>query len=470
MINNTNNSTTKVRVRIAPSPTGFPHIGTIYQALFNYSYARKRNGECIVRIEDTDKERYVKDAEDEIFKALDWFNLIEDESSRKGGPYGPYRQSERLSIYQKYAKELIDKGFAYYCFCSKQRLSEVREKMQKEGKQIMYDKFCRNLSKEEVQIKLNEDLPYVVRLKVPDNEEIIVKDEIRTEILFNTQNIDDQVLLKSDGFPTYHLAVVVDDHLMKITHVVRAEEWLSSTPKHVLLYRYFGWDLPLFFHTPTLRNPDKSKISKRHGHTNVNWYKEEGFLPEAILNFLAHLGWTHPEQKEIFSLEEFINLFDLKDIRPVAPIFDLEKLKWLNGEYIRKSQISNLKIQILERYPELSNINDVIFDQFLELAKTRMQTLKDFVLLSKPLTSEQKIKLDDKEKTLAKKLLDYLSKVEIWKKDEIFLAIKNVLKEKNIKMPVIYKIITGQEKGLPLPESLEIVGKEKTLKRIKSVL
>ncbi|MCL5676265.1 MAG: glutamate--tRNA ligase, partial [Patescibacteria group bacterium] len=271
-----------VRTRIAPSPTGYPHIGTIYQALFDYAYAKKFGGRFIVRIEDTDRNRLVEDAENKIFSGLDWFGLIENESARKGGKFAPYRQSQRLNIYKKYAEELVQKGNAYYCFCSKERLEEIRQLMQKAGKPPMYDKHCRNLPKEEIEANLKKKNPFVIRLKVPENKTIVVKDEIRGEISFDSNTIDDQVILKADGFPTYHLAVVVDDHLMEISHVVRGEEWLSSAPKHFLLYDFFGWEKPLFFHTPIIRNPDKSKFSKRQGHTNIDWYKEQGYLPEAI--------------------------------------------------------------------------------------------------------------------------------------------------------------------------------------------
>ena len=335
-----------VRTRAAISPTGYPHIGTIYQVLFDYSFAKKNNGKFIVRIEDTDQNRLVKDAEDKVFLALDWFGLQEDESPRKGGTFGPYRQSDRLQIYNNYAQELVKKEFAYYCFCSSDRLDEIRQKMQQNNKPPMYDKHCRNLSADNVRKKLKENKSWVIRLKVPENEKIIVKDELRGEIEFDSNTVDDQVLLKSDGFPTYFLAVTVDDHLMEITHMVRGEEWLTSSPKVKLIYDYLGWEKPLFFHTPILRNPDKSKFSKRQGHTSVSWYQEQGFLPEAILNYLALLGWSHPDGKEIFALDEFIKLFELKDLNPVAPVFDLTKLEWMNGEYIRKCTMNNLQFTI----------------------------------------------------------------------------------------------------------------------------
>jgi glutamyl-tRNA synthetase len=478
-----------VRTRIAPSPTGFPHIGTIYQALFDYSYAKKNKGKFVVRIEDTDQTRFVAGAEDKIYNALDWFGLTEDESPRKGGSYAPYRQSERLGLYQKYAIELIEKGHAYYCFCTKERLSDVRKKQQEEKKMPMYDKLCSNISAQEKDNKLKTNTPYVIRLKIPENTIITFTDQIRGKIAFDSNTIDDQVLLKSDGFPTYHLAVVVDDHLMKISHIVRAEEWLPSTPKHVIIYQFLGWNIPLIFHTATLRNPDKSKLSKRHGHTNIDWYRENGYLPEAILNYLAHLGWTHPKNKEIFSLDEFVDLFNLKDIRPIAPIFDITKLTWINQQYIQHLSDEDLKnrlmsfwqaipIQSGERLQNqkidagrasmtLAQKDKPLLSQLLPLVRERMQTLKDFEILTGHFFKEPEIKItDNKEMEIAEYLLNQLSDIKDWNKESIFSTMKNTLSKFSIRMPILYKLLTGNEKGLPLPESLEILGKEKILARI----
>lgn len=458
------------RTRIAPSPTGYPHIGTIYQALFDFAFAKKYNGQFIIRIEDTDRTRFVVDAEEKIFSAIDWFGLEEDESPRKNGPFAPYRQSERLEIYQKYAKELVDKGKAYYCFCTPERLDEMRKKLLQEKKQVMYDKRCRILSKEEVDKKLAKRLPHVIRMKIPENQKITVIDEIRGEIVFDSNAVDDQVLLKSDGFPTYHLAVVIDDHLMGITHMVRAEEWIPSSPKHFLLYEYFGWERPLFFHTSLLRNPDKSKLSKRQGHTNVSWYREEGFLPEAILNFLALLGWSHPEEKEIFSLTEFISLVELKDMKAVAPTFDLTKLKWLNQQYVQNLENDTLIEKLRRFYHGDKEVSDVLKNEetlglLIDLAKTRMETLKDFREL---VISTKAVLETDLEKKVARDLLEGLSKIDEkgWTKEAIFAVCKEVMKANGVRMPVLYKIFTGKEKGLPLPESLEMLNKEKTLKSL----
>lgn len=468
-----------VRTRIAPSPTGYPHIGTTYQALFDFAFAKKHHGKFVIRIEDTDRERFVADAVERLYAAMDWFELSEDESSRKGGEYQPYIQSERLGIYKEHAQKLIEKGYAYYCFCTKERLDEVRKQQQIDKKPLMYDKHCRNLSDGEIEKQLQANTHHVIRLKVPENEKITVVDEIRGEIVFETSLIDDQVLMKSDGFPTYHLASVVDDHLMLISHVVRGEEWLPSYPKHMLLYRFFGWKHPLFYHTSALRNPDHSKLSKRQGHTNVSWYQEEGYLPEAILNYIALLGWSHPEEKEIFSLEEFTQLFDLKDLKPIGPIFDVEKLKWMNGEYIRMMSNAELKEVLLDFFQRTNNQamityftsnNEQFVDAVLTLVKTRIKTLKDITTTPLPLqfnAQSQTIQYTDQEKEVAKHLADGLSNLTEWQKENILEAMKATMKTYSIRGNVLYKILTGQERGLPLPESLELIGKEKTLELLK---
>ncbi|HSW97062.1 MAG TPA: glutamate--tRNA ligase [Candidatus Saccharimonadales bacterium] len=471
------------RTRIAPSPTGYPHIGTIYQSLFDYAYAKRHHGKFIIRIEDTDRERFVSNAEEKLYQAIDWFGLVEDESPRREGEYKPYVQSQRLALYKEHAEKLIEKGHVYYCFCTKERLDEVRKQQQIEKKPLMYDKHCRNLSRIDVEQELQQKKPYVIRLKVPENEKITVVDEIRGEITFETNLIDDQVLMKSDGFPTYHLASVVDDHLMLISHVVRGEEWLPSYPKHILLYRFFSWKHPLFFHTSALRNPDHSKLSKRQGHTNVTWYQEEGYLPEAILNYITLLGWSHPEEKEIFSLEEFIQLFDLKDLKPIGPIFDVEKLNWMNGEYIRQMTNTALLDALVkfftltndtEMLTYLKNNDEKFIDAVMSLVKTRIKTLKDITNLALPLQASHSqsvsISYTEQEKEIAKGLQEEFGKIENWDKENILTVMKTVLKQYSIKGNILYKILTGQEKGLPLPESLELIGKDKTIESLGRVI
>lgn len=463
-----------VRTRIAPSPTGYPHIGTIYQALFDYAFTKRFGGQFIVRIEDTDRARFVEDAEKKIFEALDWFHLSEDESPRKGGIHSPYRQSERLDTYKKYANELVEKGHAYYCFCTKERIEEVRKMMQTAGKPPMYDKHCRSLSAEDVKTKVAQGEASVIRLKVPENTKIAIQDLIRGEIVFDSNLIDDQVLLKSDGFPTYHLAVVVDDHLMQITHMVRGEEWIPSSPKQFLVYDYFGWPKPIFFHTPILRNPDKSKFSKRHAHTNVGWYQEKGFLPEAILNYLALMGWSHPQEKEVFSMSEFIQLFDLKDVKPVGPIFDLVKLEWMNGQYIMKMDATELKNCIHEFYKK--QYPEEIIEKTVPLVRERIKTLSDYLplceFLFKRLESHE-IEMSAHTNIL-QSVVESLSKLTDWKAvqiGEVMLKTAQDLGVKNSQFFMVIRVaITGKKISPPLNESMEILGKTESIERLKSAV
>lgn len=335
-----------VRTRVAPSPTGFPHVGTAFQALFDWVYARKHQGEFLLRIEDTDQKRYVAGAEQALFDAFNWLGLEPDEGPQKGGPKSPYRQSERLDLYQEYAQKLISMGHAYHCFCSRERLSQVRQQQINQGKPPMYDGKCLSLSEEEVKKRLNSGEESVIRMKVPNNEVIEVEDALRGIVEFDSNVVDDQVLIKSDGFPTYHLAVVVDDHFMEISHTVRGEEWLPSAPKHILLYGYFGWEPPVLIHTPNLRNADKSKLSKRKGNTSLWWYREHGYLKDALLNFLGLIGWRELKGQEIFSLKEMIEEFQWQEMKVTGPVFDVKKLHWMNGKYIRELTVNQFAEQL----------------------------------------------------------------------------------------------------------------------------
>ncbi len=462
-----------VRTRIAPSPTGYPHIGTIYQALFDYAFTKKNNGQFIVRIEDTDRLRFVPDAEEKIFQALDWFGIIEDESTRKGGNYAPYRQSERLDIYKKYVDQLLEAGHAYYCFCSKDRLEEVRKQMQATGKVPMYDKHCRSLPSEDVSSRLKNNEVAVVRMKVPEHTKIITHDLIRGDIIFDSNVVDDQVILKSDGYPTYHLAVVVDDHLMKITHMVRGEEWISSSPKQYLLYDFFGWEKPIFFHTPILRNPDKSKFSKRHGHTNVSWYQENGFLPEAILNYMALMGWSHPDGKDIFSLDEFIKVFDLKDVKPVAPIFDLKKLEWMNGQYIMKLSDKDLADKINHFYK--GELSFDIIQKTAPLVKERIKKLSDYVSLTEFLFKKpQSYEVDlTPHAAVLKTVSQSLELLENWKAISIGEVMLKTAQELGVKNSLFFMVIrvaiSGKKISPPLNESMEILGKDECITRLNAI-
>jgi len=334
-----------VRVRIAPSPTGDPHIGTAYMALLNYAFAHHEGGQFILRLEDTDRERYRERSVQAILSALEWLGIPPDEGPIIGGPVGPYVQSERLAIYRQYAMQLIAQGDAYYCFCTRERLAEMRRKQEAAGQPTRYDRHCRDVSDAERAQWLRDGVPHVIRMNMPDTGITTFTDVIRGKITFANALLDDQVLLKADGYPTYHLAVVVDDHLMGITHVTRAEDWISSTPKHLILYAMFGWQAPQFVHLPLLRNPDRSKVSKRCGHTSLQWYRDEGYLPEALLNYLALLGWSHPEEREIFSVAELVEAFRFDRFNTGGPIFDLEKLRWLNGVYLRALSVDELYLR-----------------------------------------------------------------------------------------------------------------------------
>jgi len=472
-----------VRTRIAPSPTGYPHIGTIYQAWLNYAFAKKHQGKFIIRIEDTDQSRFVPDAEEKLYQALDWFGISEDESPRKGGPAGPYKQSQRLEIYQQYVKELVEKGLAYYCFCSKERLEEIRKQMQKQSKPPMYDKHCCQLSKEEIERKLAAHEKYVIRLRVPENQTIVVKDLIRGEVKFDSNGVDDQVLIKSDGFPTYHLAMVVDDHLMEITQAVRGEEWLSSAPKHVILYDYFGWTPPIFIHTPVLRNPDKSKLSKRLGHTHVSWYQKQGFLPEAILNFLSLLGWTHPQEKEIFGKEEFIKLFDLKDLSAVGPVFDETKLCWLNGKYIRNLSDEEL-FNRLKPYLSIK-VSDQALKILVPAIKERLELLGGINDWLKFLAADLKVDVgtvkkqskqtNEQIKELLVEVKSVLEGLESWQVSSIEVALQSLkVKYQSWKTRDFFMTLrvatTGFAVTPPLFESIAALGKKVVIKRLKELI
>ena len=450
-----------IRTRIAPSPTGYPHIGTIYQALFNYAYAKKRNGKFIVRIEDTDQERFVKGSEEVIFKALDWVGLTEDESPRKGGDFGPYRQSERLALYHEYAQKLVDMGYAYFSFYRKEDAGGKKDYTQKDEKEVINSVF------EDVPKTITEMIDrsnWVLRMKIPKEEKILFHDEIRGDIEFDSHQVTDQVLIKSDGFPTYHFAVVVDDHLMQISQILRAEEWISSTPKHIVLYKYFAWTMPPIYHTATLRNPDKSKLSKRHGHTNVIWFQEEGYLPEAILNFLALLGWTHPQEKELFSLKEFIELFDFKNIRPVAPIFDLKKLDWMNGMYIRTLSDEDLLARLLHFDDSLKDIDKNMLLALVAIAKTRIKILKEFREMIMPFLKPVTNTATSEEKEILTQIKISFDALLDWNKDTIKnCLLTTFIQPKKINFKTLYKLLLGIDNGLPLGETFAAIGKEKTL-------
>ncbi len=465
-----------VRTRIAPSPTGHDlHIGNLYTALINWVWVRKNKGRFVLRIEDTDRKRYVPGAEKRIINTLKTFGLTPDEGPSFGGDFAPYRQSQRLEIYKKYAKELVDKGFAYYCFCTPERLKKLREAQRAQGKMPRYDRYClHHFSRQEAEEKVKRGEPHVIRLLIPRNSRIEFTDLIRGKISFDSNLLDDQVLLKSDGYPTYHLAVVVDDHLMKITHVIRAEEWISSTPKHILLYKAFGWKPPIYAHLPILRNPDRSKLSKRKNPVWASWYLEEGYLPEALLNYLALMGWSHPEEKEIFDLKEFINVFDLKDVAPVGPIFDITKLTWMNSVYIKNTEDIKLAEKIFKFYN--SRYPHELVKKTVPLIKTRIKTLKEYdhycnFFLKAPNSYQKNLK---QYNLILEKMIERYEKIKNWRADIITSVSEEIVEEEKISTGKFFMIlrvaITGNKITPPISESMEILGKEESLKRLKKAL
>jgi nondiscriminating glutamyl-tRNA synthetase len=386
-----------IRTRFAPSPTGYLHVGGLRTALYSYLLAKQQGGQFLLRIEDTDRERYVADGTLNILKSLYWAGIIPDEgvqldemsvpgesSSIQSGDCGAYIQSERLEIYQEYIRVLLDKSHAYYCFCTTERLDAMRERQQSLKLPTLYDGLCAKISVEEASKRVAAGERHVVRMRMPKEGQTTFDDLIRGAINFENRLIDDQVLIKSDGFPTYHFAVVVDDHLMKITHVVRGEEWISSTPKHLQLYNYFGWEAPQFAHLPLLLNPDKSKLSKRQGDVAVGDYISKGYLPEALLNFVAFLGWNPGDEREIFSLEELVREFKLEKVNKAGGVFNLEKLDWYNKEYIKRltgEELVKKSRPFFEKESSIlnpqSSTDNKWFEKVLSLEKERVTTLAE---------------------------------------------------------------------------------------------
>lgn len=365
-----------VRVRIAPSPTGDPHVGTAYAALFNLALARKTGGKFLLRIEDTDRARSSQENEEKIYEALHWLGLQWDEGPDVGGPFAPYRQSERKEIYRRYADELSSRRSAYWCFCTPERLETMRQLQQASGKPTRYDGHCRNLPFDEQRRLEASSVPRVLRLQIPAEGETSFEDLVRGRIVHKNTELDDTILLKSDGFPTYHLANVVDDHLMEITHVLRAEEWIPSTPRHILIYQGFGWTPPQFAHFPLLRNSDRTKISKRKNPTSLLYYREQGYLPEALLNFLALQGLSPPDNQEIFCFDVLRDSFGFDRILTTGPVFNIEKLDWMNGEYIRALSVEELTRRLREYRADIPR--EPALEKIVPLVRDRIKKLSDF--------------------------------------------------------------------------------------------
>lgn len=465
-----------IKTRIAPSPTGAPHVGTAYVALFNWAFAKKNGGKFLLRIEDTDRARLVKGAEEQILEALNWLGLNWDE--------GPIRQSDRLAIYREHAEKLVEAGYAYYCFCSEGWLKKRREEAQKKGRPPRYDGLCRKLGPVEAQKRAGKE-KFVIRLKVPEQGQTTFEDLIRGRITFENAAIDDQVLLKSDGYPTYHLAVVVDDHLMGVTHILRGEEWISSTPKHILLYKAFGWEPPKLAHFPVLREASRAKLSKRHGAVGILEFQKEGYLPEALINFLALLGWSHPEGKEVFSADEFVKEFDLARVSTTAPVFDRGKLDWMNGKYLRELDVESLKSKISEYLKNQRGlgVDGELLGKVIPLIHKRIQKLSEFegiagfffgeVSWSRELLISKNSSSEDVSEKLGLSL-DFLTKVTKWRAEDLERGMRSLAEKEGWKTPELFMLlrvaITGRTVSPPLFESMAVLGKEKTTARIRGAL
>ena len=466
-----------VRLRVAPSPTGDPHVGTAYVSLFDLAFVRQQGGQFVLRIEDTDQARYREDSEQQIFDTLHWLGLDWDEGPDKGGPFAPYRQSERLDTYRPWVDQLLADGHAYHCWCTPERLAEMRAAQQKAKQPTGYDRLCYGKTREE-----RADLPGfserpVVRMLIPDDPPLTFVDLIRGEV--NAPRPDDQVILKADGFPTYHLAVVVDDHLMEITHVVRGEEWISSTPKHLLLFDWLGWERPAFAHMPLLRERDKSKISKRKNPAaRLTWFVEEGYLPEALLNFLGLMGYSLPDGQEVFTFEEMAATFDWGRVNAVGPVFDLDKLGWLNGHYIRSLPETALADRIVS-YLGVSGEDADVVRRATPLVQERMSVLREArEMLGFLLVDEITVEPDAAAKQLGPEQRPVvaaahaaLSELSSWTTADIEAALRSSLidglglKPKHAFGPVRVAV-TGRTVSPPLFESLELLGRTRTLARL----
>ena len=486
-----------VRVRFAPSPTGLLHIGGLRTALYNYLFAKGNDGTFVLRIEDTDQARYVEGAEEDIHRSLSWAGMEVDEGPENSGDVGPYRQSERKDIYEDYAEQLVEQGNAYYAFDTTEELDQMRERLKKSGNPSpKYDAITRmsmknslTLPEEEVERKLEEGEEYVIRLKVPRRETIRFEDEVRGFVSFESKGLDDQVLLKSDGMPTYHLANVVDDHLMKISHVIRGEEWLSSTPKHILMYEYFGWEPPKMAHLPLIMSPSGGKLSKRKAETegipiNTKDYIEQKFEPEALINFLAYLGWSPGDDSEIHSLEELCELFSLDRVSKGGAVFDYDKLIWYNEHYLREKPADELwpRVQEIAKEHGLDPDEDYM-KQIIPLMKERVSKVEDFVTMGRFFFEDPEEYEDQavkKWKDNSAELLEaYVEKIEDLDEDEFKAKklkdkIKEVIEAHEVGFgPLMMPLrvaISGMGYGPDLTPTIELLGKETTIRRIHTAI
>ena len=481
-----------VRLRFAPSPTGYLHIGGLRTALYNYLYAKQNGGKFLLRIEDTDRTRYVEGAIENLIHELKWAGVEADEGvclDENGkitevGECGPYIQSERVEkgIYNKYAEELIEKGYAYYCFCSKERLDDVKNQQKADGKIPRYDGLCRGVSIEDAKKRIANGESYVIRLKLPENRDIVFEDVIKGRITINTNDMDDQVLIKADGFPTYHFAVVVDDHLMGITHIVRGDEWISSTPKHIYLYEALGFEKPIFVHLPTVLNKSGKKLSKRNDDASVEDFRLKGYLPEALINYLALVGWSPESNEEILSLDEMVKQFSFDRVSKSGGVFDVDKLDWVNAQYIRKMEVSELAKLVKPYLVKAGFIKEDICEKRLELITKTFQEsisrlpeiIEQSRFLFEDVTVEpEALKMRNVEhiEILKEKMKEELSQIEEMDEETAKGFMKKVqkasgFKGKDLYMPV-RALLTGQVHGPELSNILEILGKEEILRRLK---
>ena len=476
----------KIRTRFAPSPTGRMHVGNLRTALYTYLIAKHEGGDFILRIEDTDQERHVEGAEGIIYRTLEKTGLIHDEGPDKDGGYGPYVQSERqkAGIYMEYAKKLVEKGEAYYCFCTQERLNSLKKTVN--GEEIMvYDKHCLHLTKEEVEANLKAGKPFVIRQNNPKEGTTTFHDEIYGDITVDNAELDDMVLIKSDGYPTYNFANVVDDHLMKITHVVRGNEYLSSSPKYNRLYDAFGWKVPVYVHCPTITNEEHKKLSKRSGHSSFEDLLEQGFLTEAIVNFVALLGWSPTDNQEFFTLEELVKAFDYHNMSKSPAVFDMTKLRWMNGEYIKKMDDGKF-FELAKPYLEAAIKKPLDLKKIAGMVKTRIETLCDIAdqvdffeempEYSADMYVHKKMKTTKESSLqLLNEVLPVLEAQEDFSNDALFASLSAFAKEKGYKTGfVMWPIRTAVSGKQSTPggatELMEILGKEESIARIKAAI
>jgi glutamyl-tRNA synthetase len=470
-----------VRTRVAPSPTGDPHVGTAYMALFNYCFARAHGGQFIVRIEDTDQVRSTAESERVIMESLRWLGLSWDEGPDVGGPHGPYRQSERTEIYREHAARLLETGQAFRCFCTAERLDDLRKAQTERGDNVTgYDGHCMHLGADEVREKLDAGVAHVVRLVVPREGVCEIPDLLRGTIEYRWDQIDMQVLVKSDGFPTYHLANVVDDHLMGITHVIRGEEWISSAPKHLLLYAAFGWQAPTLCHMPLLRNPDKSKLSKRKNPTSILWYKRMGYLPEALLNYLGLMAWSMPGEVDKFSLEEMVAAFDIERVSKAGPIFDLARLNWLNGRYVREDLDDERFVERVREWlasgPDLRAMVGHVRSRtlrFTDLVELAGYLYTGDLAVPEAALLDGKLEKDDVRRALHT-TLERIEQLAAWTVEAIEPALRDTADALGVKLRdylrPLYVAISGKPSALPLFDSMAFLGRDLTRHRLRAAL